>query len=280
MPTATDATRPWWATPCPPARGCGRESLGAAGATLRLVGDGGRELATVAVDSQEFEHAFAVPRSTSWAHAQLYGEDTPEGRQAGCTVIPSDDLMGSFTYCTNRVVMLGLTSAIYFRSAAGDPGAGAGRRPCLARRSPIGARNVGRIRLGSTRRALLALRVRSPRRAHRRLSYCVKGSRGRVTAVFSGRSARARVELVVTTAPGHGNRGIRVGSAAARFRRSYPGRVHLRGEVYAAGPKSRLLFGLRRGRVAFMAVGTRAVVGRPARIRRDLRLVLSRGRSS
>ena len=200
--------------------------LGAAGATLRLVGDGGRELAApVAVDSEEFEHAFAVPRSASWAHAQLYGEDAPEGRQAGCTVIPSDDLMGSFTYCTNRVVMLGLTSAIYFRSAAGDPGAGAGRRPCLARRSPIGARNVGRIRLGYTRRALLALRVRSPRRAHRRLSYCVKGSRGRVTAVFSGRSARARVELVVTTAPGHGNRGIRVGSAAARFRRSYPGRV-------------------------------------------------------
>jgi hypothetical protein len=90
---------------------------GASGGFLRIVTDGGREaMDPVQVTSSEFEHGFAVPPAATWVHAQLYGEDQPAGRQAGCAAIPSDDLSGSFTYCTNRVVMLGLTSAIFLRA--------------------------------------------------------------------------------------------------------------------------------------------------------------------
>ena len=70
--------------------------------------------------------------------------------------------------------------------AAGLDGGGVG--VCLSRRSPIGPRNIGRIRLGYTRARLLRVPVRAPRRTARSLRYCVKGSRGRVTAVFSSRS--------------------------------------------------------------------------------------------
>ena len=235
--------------------------LGANGATVRLVGDGGREVAAPAqVSSAEFERAFRVPSSATWVHAQLYGEDTPSGRQAGCTAIPTDDLSGSFTYCTNRIVMLGLTSAIFLRPAGAEgPDGGTPPRPCLARRSPIGTRNVGRVRLGYTRRRLSRLRVRAPRRVGRRVSFCVKRSRGRVTAVFPSRSRRARVRLVVTTARGHGNRRVRVGARAARFRRKYPIRVRVARGLYRASRNSPRLFGLRRGRVRFIAVGSRAV---------------------
>lgn len=247
---------------------------GAAGAFLRLVGDGGREVAApVAVSSASFERTFTVPRSNTWVHAQLYGEDVPKGRQAGCAALPSDDLAGSFTYCTNRVVMLGLTSAVFFRPAgAGDPGGGNSGRPCLAHRSPIGPRNIGRIRLGYTHRGLSRLPVRSPRRTGRSLRYCVKRSRGRVSAVFASRSSRARVALVATTAHGHGNRSVTVGSRASRFRRMYPNRVRIARGLYRAGPRSPRIVGLGRGRVRFIGVASQAVVRHRGLLRRDLRL--------
>ena len=47
---------------------------------------------------------------------------------------------------------------------------------CLARRSPIGPRNIGRIRLGLTRRQLSRIRVKPVRRTRRSYVYCVKGS--------------------------------------------------------------------------------------------------------
>jgi hypothetical protein len=148
--------------------------------------------------------------------------------------------------------------------AAGLDGGGVG--VCLARRSPIGPRNIGRIRLGYTRARLLRLPVRVPRRTPRTLRYCVKGSRGRVTAVFGSRSPRAPVKLVVTTARGHGNRRVRVGSNAGRFRRAYPNRVRVARGLYRAQRHSRRMFGIRRGRVRFIAVAGPAV----ARNRRTL----------
>jgi hypothetical protein len=57
-------------------------------------------------------------------------------------------------------------------------GAGAGAGKCLARRSPIGPRNVGRVRLGYTRRRLLRLPVRVVRRTRRFHRYCVRKSSG------------------------------------------------------------------------------------------------------
>ena len=107
----------------------------------------------------------------------------------------------------------------FFRCGTNPFAEAAGRRGCLARRSPIGPRNIGRVRLGYSRARLLRLRVKPIRRTRRSFRYCVKGSRGRVTAVF-GR--RGRVVLVATTAPAHGNRGVRPGGRARRLRAAYP----------------------------------------------------------
>ena len=153
--------------------------------------------------------------------------------------------------------------------AAGAGGGGVG--VCLSRRSPIGPRNIGRIRLGHTRARMLRVPVRPPSRTARTLRYCVKSSRGRVTAVFASRSRRARARLVVTTATGHGNRRVRVGSRASRFRRAYRNRVRIGRGIYRARRGSPRLFGIRRGRVRFIAVAPRSVAGSPRALRRHLR---------
>jgi hypothetical protein len=145
------------------------------------------------------------------------------------------------------------------------------RRRCLARRSPIGPRNIGRIRLGYTRRRLLRLRVKPVRRTRRSYRYCVKDRTGRVTAIFSSRSRRGRVRLVTTTALGHGNRRVRVRSKAARFRHAYPNRRRIGRGLYRANPKSPRIFGIRRGRVRFIAVASRKLLKNRRVLRRDLR---------
>jgi hypothetical protein len=241
--------------------------LGAPGGFLRVVTDGGREaFDPVEVDSSDFEHSFVAPAPATWVHAQLYGEDQPTGRQAGCTALPSDDLSGSFTYCTNRVVMLGLTSAIFLRGPAAVGPEGETPRPCLQGRPIIGRRNIGRLRLGFTRARLLRLPVRAPTRTRRSFRYCVKGSRAYTAAVFSSRARRARVKLLVTTVRGNGNRRARVGSRAARFRRMYRHEVRVARGLYRSGRRSTRIFGLSRGRVSFIAVADPAV----ARDRKEL----------
>jgi hypothetical protein len=143
---------------------------------------------------------------------------------------------------------------------------------CLSRRSPIGPRNIGRVRLGYTRGRLLRLPVTPPRRTRRAFQYCVKGAGGRVTAVFSSRSKRGKVRLVTTTARRHGNRGLGVGSRASRFRRAYPNRRLVTKGIYRARKGSRRLFGVRRGRVRFIAVADKGLARRPRSLRRYLRL--------
>ncbi len=63
-------------------------------------------------------------------------------------------------------------------------------RRCLARRSTVGRRNIGRVRLGYTRpRALRRIDPRPVRRGRFVYRWCVRRSAGLVTAVFSSRSA-------------------------------------------------------------------------------------------
>jgi hypothetical protein len=146
-----------------------------------------------------------------------------------------------------------------------------GSSNCLARRSPIGRRNIGRIRLGRTRGQLNRVRVKPVRRARRSYRYCVKGRSGRVTAVFSRRSAGGRVRLVTTTGRRHGNRRVRVGSRASRFRRAYPRRHRIGRGLYRANPRSPRLWGIRRGRVRFIAVADRRLFRNRTALRRYLR---------
>ena len=158
----------------------------------------------------------------------------------------------------------------------------AGRRSCLGRRAPIGPRNVGRVRLGYTRRRMLRRVGPAPlRRGRRTYRWCVKGSAGRVSAVFSSGSARGRARLVTTTAGRHVLRGVHRGVGAGRLVRRFPGARLLARGVYRAGPRSRRIFGVRRGKVRFTGVADRRLLQRPGKLVRYLRrAALSVSRSS
>ena len=79
------------------------------------------------------------------------------------------------------------------------------------------------------------------------------------------------MELVATTARGHGNRRVRVLSRTRAFRRAYPRRRRVARGIYRASPGSPRLFGVRRGRVRYIAVANRRLLRRPAALRRALR---------
>ena len=86
--------------------------IGAPGAWLRLTTNGGKPLATVQVTSADFTYDFSLPRgsTSTWVVGELYGEDLSAQRKAAC-----EDAVGDQTsYCRNRLLMLGLTSPIYF----------------------------------------------------------------------------------------------------------------------------------------------------------------------
>jgi hypothetical protein len=145
---------------------------------------------------------------------------------------------------------------------------GSGRRGCLARRSPIGPRNIGRVRLGLTRKRLRR-RVPAPRRRTRRSwRWCVKGGKGTVSAVFT---RRRRVGLVTTTAPRHGNRRIHPGTRLRALARAYPRRRRVGRSLVRANRRSPRLFGVRRGRVRYVAVTTRSRIAKRRTLRRFLR---------
>ncbi len=153
--------------------------------------------------------------------------------------------------------------------------AGCGRtvsNGCLARRSSIGPRNIGRIRLNRTRRTLRRLRVQPRRSTRRTFRYCVKRSKGRVVAVFSSRSRRARARLVTTTARYHRMRRVGRGVSSRRLARAFPHRVKIARGLYRASRRSRRVFGTRRGKVRFVAVADRRLLRKPKTLRRYLRL--------
>jgi hypothetical protein len=84
----------------------------APGAMLRVVSSGGQEaFRPVTVTSPAFEHRFHLSREVEWARAEVYGEDLQAERAGAC----EGTLGGETTYCRNRIALLAMTSAIYFR---------------------------------------------------------------------------------------------------------------------------------------------------------------------
>jgi hypothetical protein len=146
---------------------------------------------------------------------------------------------------------------------------GGGGLGCLARRSPIGPRNIGRVRLGMTKRRLLR-RVPAPRRRTKRAwRWCVKGGGGTVRAAFN---RKGRVELALTTAPRHGNRRIHPGISTRRLRAAYPRRRAIGRALFRANPRSPRLIGVRRGKVTYIAVAPRKLIGKRNSLSAYLRL--------
>jgi hypothetical protein len=139
---------------------------------------------------------------------------------------------------------------------------------CLARRASIGPRNIGRVRLGLSKRSLRR-RLPAPRRVKKRSwSWCVKGGKGKVTAAFD---SHGRVALVTTTAPRHGNRGTHPGTSTRALRRAYHRLRRLSSTLLRANPRSPRLFGIRRHKVRFVAVTRRRTIARHKTLRAYLR---------
>ena len=116
---------------------------GAAGATLRLVTDGGRTLAEELVGGAEFSATHTVPAESTWVRAEVF---YPDGALARNELRPlcdvSNELFGDErdsrnTLCENRLAMLALTSPIYFK----DPVVESATRLVYdgPRRAPVGS---------------------------------------------------------------------------------------------------------------------------------------------
>jgi hypothetical protein len=148
------------------------------------------------------------------------------------------------------------------------PTASSARKGCLARRSPIGPRNIGRVRLGLTRRQL-ARRVPAPRRKTKRSwRWCVKGGKGTVSAAFS---RRGRVALVTSTSKRYGNRHVFPGRTRSNLTRAFPRRKNVGRVIVRANGKSPRFFGVRRGRVRFVGVTYWRTLGKRRTLRAYLR---------
>ena len=183
----------------------------------------------------------------------------------GCDAqIPAQSLPGQESLLTGGIVTPPASCIKHFADVddlAGAPG-------CLARRSPIGPRNIGRVRLGLTRKQLLR-RVPLPRRRTKRSwRWCVKGGKGTVAAAFT---RKGQVALASTTAPRHGNRRIHPGTRVRALRRAYPRSRSVGRTLLRAGPRSPRLLGVRKGRVRYIAVASRRTIARRRALRAYLR---------
>jgi hypothetical protein len=144
--------------------------VGAAGSFLRVVTNGGKEaFPPVPVTSLDFEHAFTLPKASTWVHSQVYGEDQRPQRGTGCLTLFGADLTEATPYCHDQILMLAMSSALYLGTPArGESGEGGGAVPGRAR-----LRRQWRPS-GCVRRTLRAA-VRG--RAIREVSFAVDGRR-------------------------------------------------------------------------------------------------------
>jgi hypothetical protein len=143
------------------------------------------------------------------------------------------------------------TAAEVEKLGCSPPEFAAARRGCLRRTLRVGRRGIGPVRTGTRRPVLARAAGPATRRRGRVWRWCVAGG-GRVTAVFS-RTGRAA--LVTSIGRRHRARGVGRGSRARRLRRAFPrGRAVRRGVFSARGRSGRVLFGIRRRRVRWVAV--------------------------
>ncbi len=143
---------------------------------------------------------------------------------------------------------------------------------CRGDRATFLRRGLGQVRLGDDAPAVLRRAGQPAEREGRVFRYCVqrrgKARRGRVSAVFD---EAGRVGLVVSTAPGHRSKGLGAGARGSRVRGDVGRAFGSSLRVRAAGGGARYVYGLRKGRVRFVAVASRTVARTPATLRAALR---------
>ena len=146
--------------------------------------------------------------------------------------------------------------------SGGSGGSGSGGTQACRVPGGVVARGIGGVRLGMRRSAARSALGAPSTESLRYLTWCFEGG-GRLVAAFSGRSSRARAQLVLTDAPPFDTlRGVRTGSSARFARRALRrerrlGRVRGVSVLRVAQRRRQLLVGVRRGRVAYLAVAQR-----------------------
>lgn len=84
---------------------------GAPGSFIRVVTTESRQaFEPVPVTGPSFEHRFALPDGVTWARAEIFEPDARAERSSLC----DDELGSETTYCRNHLLILAMTSAIYF----------------------------------------------------------------------------------------------------------------------------------------------------------------------
>lgn len=142
---------------------------------------------------------------------------------------------------------------------------------CRMGRAHFKRRGLGRVRIGYRPQRLLR-RAGQPARRNRVWRYCVRERKPRVGKVAAVFTRRGRVGLVASTARAHEALGITPGSRSGRVRRiarPYGRGVWVR-RVGRGG--RRMVYGVRRGRVRFVAVASRSVAAKRSTLRRYVRL--------
>ena len=191
------------------------------------------------------------------AHYGLYPDWIEDLRKLAGNAIVNDMVRGSEAYLQ------------MWERAEGVPGP-----RCLRSRGRFTRRGLGRLRLGRSPDQVLRRGGQPRTRAGRAWRYCADGKRNRnrrkrrVMGVFT---KAGKLGLVVSTVRDHKGRRVgtgarRAGFAGARGRSGRGLRVRrLRGGT-------RLVYGIRRGRVRYVAVASRKVGGNRKRLRTHLRL--------
>lgn len=145
---------------------------------------------------------------------------------------------------------------------------------CQPARARVTRRGIGRVRIGASDQALLRRAGQPNSRPGRGWRYCLQGPRdGRPTGELRPVLSRdGSVVMVATTGPEHEARGVGRGDRVTRNLRRAARRVGSKLLVRNAGGGRRYVYGVRRGRVTFTAVTTRAIAGSARRLRAHLRL--------
>jgi hypothetical protein len=129
---------------------------------------------------------------------------------------------------------------------------------CLPGPTVVGSRGIATFRVGErTYRSLFRPIVVLPLSGRRgRFVYC--NERGGHTYLLSSKGA---VRLLATTGAPARTHGIGPGDRIAALARAYGQAEHVSGGLFRASPSSRVFFGVRRGRVRFVAVASAELAG-------------------
>lgn len=138
---------------------------------------------------------------------------------------------------------------------------------CLPQPPLVGKRGISAFRLGErTSRSLLRPLVPPLSSRRGRFVYCNEG--GGQTYLLT---SRGRVRLLATTAETKRTRGVAPGDRLSVLRRAYDDAERIGSGLYRGGSSSPVFFGVRAGKISFVAVSPRALLADPRDLARAVR---------